>query len=212
MNCPECGNKILDVNQKFCEKCGIDLSGVEFKSDIKLFDNYQKYYIMTETYWKHGSGRIYNEKGLIIGSVHKKKKKRIVIKDSDDSILAIITGKSPSIHHIHMLSDPKGNIIAKYKKKMVSNFRSIFYLEDPEGIRKYEAYGEFMDFKFNIKDISTEKIIAEFDKVEKWKDEISSEILNFYDAYALKIKNSNIDHRMLLGFVLGSKYIIYDVF
>ncbi|MFX1312133.1 MAG: LURP-one-related family protein [Promethearchaeota archaeon] len=211
MICPECGNKILDINQKFCEKCGIDLSGGEFKSKIKLFDNRQKYYIMTETYWKHGSGKIYNEKGLIIGSVQKKKKK-ILIMDSNENILAIITRKSPSMRHIHNLSDPKGNLIAKYKKKMVSNFRSIFYLEDAEGIRIYEAYGDFMDFKFNIKNISTEKIIAEFDKVEKWKDEISSEILNFYDAYALKIRDRNIDQRMLLGFVLGSKYIIYDVF
>ena len=139
-------------------------------------------------------------------------KGKILIKDSDNNILATITRKSLSMRHIHFLIDPTGNLIAKYKKKMVSNFRSIFYLEDPEGTRKYEAYGEFMDFKFNVKDITTEKIIAEFDKVERWKNEISSEILNQYDAYALKIKDSIIDKRMLIGFVLGSKYIIYDVF
>ncbi|TKJ25063.1 MAG: hypothetical protein CEE42_08500 [Promethearchaeota archaeon Loki_b31] len=215
MKCPECGNKIIELDQKFCEKCGFDLSREEFKSELKLFDNLQKYYILTENYWKHGTGRIYNERGLIIGSIHKKKegfKGRILIKDSDNNILAKITRKSLSMRHIHFLSDPTGNLIAKYKKKMVSNFRSIFYLEDHVGTRKYEAYGEFMDFKFNIKDITTEKIIAEFDKVERWKNEISSEILNLYDAYALKIKDTIIDKRMLLGFVLGSKYIIYDVF
>ncbi|GAH54008.1 unnamed protein product, partial [marine sediment metagenome] len=82
-----------------------------------------------------------------------------------------------SVRREHKLRDPDGNLIAKYKKKMITNFRSVYYLEDGKGHRWYEAYGEFMDFRFNVKEISSEKIIAEFDKTEKWKSEIAPELL-----------------------------------
>ncbi|MFX1445402.1 MAG: LURP-one-related family protein, partial [Promethearchaeota archaeon] len=195
----------------YCENCGFDLYVTEFKSEVDLFDIQQKFYIMTENYWKHGSGKIFNEKGEIIGSVEKKSNNTL-IKDSDDKVLAVLTPKSLSLHHEHRLKDPKGNLIAKYKKKMVTNFRSVFFLEDGSGRRWYEAYGEFMDFQFYIKEIATEKIIAEFDKTQRWKDQIDNEFLNLYDSYALKIKDEVTDRKILLGFVFGAKYIIYDVF
>ncbi|MFW9971402.1 MAG: LURP-one-related family protein [Candidatus Odinarchaeota archaeon] len=211
LKCPECGKKIKNIEQKYCENCGYDLIEGEIKSNLNLFDLRQKFYIMTENYWKHGSGKIFNENGEVIGFIEEKNNK-ILIKNSDGSLLALISSKPLSLHHEHRLRDPDGNLIARYKKKMVTNFRSIFYLEDKFGHRWYEAYGEFMDFRFNVKEIASEKILAEFDKAQKWNDQIVPRLLKHYDSYALKINDQVTDRKILLGFVLGAKYIIYDVF
>ncbi|MFX1303618.1 MAG: zinc-ribbon domain-containing protein [Promethearchaeota archaeon] len=38
MNCPNCGTKLRDTNQKYCENCGIELINMNntSKQDVKL--------------------------------------------------------------------------------------------------------------------------------------------------------------------------------
>jgi hypothetical protein len=96
-------------------------------------------------------------------------------------------------------------LIAKLKKKKVSDFNSLYFLEDPKGTRWYIAKGEFINYQFIIEDLSINKIVAECDKTEKWQDMFSGKF-NHSNDYALHIFD-NTDRRVLLLFVIGIRQI-----
>ncbi len=215
--CPNCGIEIGSSEIKFCEKCGFKLLRDVEKQEIsaitystskkKLFDLNQEYYILKNEYWKTGSSNIFDAQDQIIGMVDSKKKKRIELKEVDGSIAATIQFKSKSMRGASELKDDKGNLIAKLKKKKISNFNSIYFLEDQQGTRWYVANGEFINFKFKIEDLSINKIVAECNKTEKWKDILRN--LDHKNDYALKILDRETDRRILLLFVVGIRQIRY---
>ena len=209
--CPNCGIEIGSPNQKFCEKCGLKLSpdnDLE-KHNIpkrKLFDLNQEYYILKNDYWKTGSGNIFDAQDQNIGFINGKKEKNVEITEVDGSITATIHFKSKSMRGASELRDNDGILIAKLKKKKVSDFNSIYFLEDSIGNRWYIAKGEFINFTFNIEDLSINKIVAECNKTEKWK-KIFSGKLDYDNDYALKIQDRGTDRRILLLFVVGIRQI-----
>lgn len=209
--CPNCGIETVSPNQKFCEKCGFKLSpdiALE-KQDIpksKLFDLNQEYYILKNDYWKTGSGNIFDAQDQNIGFINGKKEKNVEIKEVDGSITATIHFKSKSMKGASELKDDEGVLIARLKKKKISDFNSIYFLEDPKGTRWYIATGEFINYTFKIEDLSINKIVAECNKTEKWK-EIFSGKFNYDNDYTLHILDKKTDRRVLLLFVVGIRQI-----
>ena len=209
--CPNCGIEIVSSNQKFCEKCGFKLvPDKDLEKHIipkrKLFDLNQEYYILKNDYWKFGSGNIFDAQDQNIGFINGKKEKNVEITEVDGSITATIHFKSKSMRGASELRDNDGILIAKLKKKKISDFNSIYFLEDPKGNRWYIAKGEFINFTFNIEDLSINKTVAECNKTKKWKEVFSGKF-DYDNDYALKVLDKETDRRILLLFVVGIRQI-----
>ncbi len=73
MNCSKCGASLRSESQKFCEKCGAEISNLPIPQEKapvntpitsrqpsyrkgSLFDINRNYYILKEKYWDWGSG------------------------------------------------------------------------------------------------------------------------------------------------------------
>ena len=217
--CPNCDEEIKDKNsQNFCENCGFDLTQTEKtkaqtplkiseNNKIDLFDTNQNYYILKENYWKTGSGFIYNPYDQIIGIVDTIRKNKIELKENNGTVSATVNFKG-SMKGASELKDKDGKMLAKLKKKKISTFNSIYFLEDPKGTRWYEATGEFISFQFQIKDLSINRIVAECDLTEKWKDSLHGNF-DHKNTHALTILDNETDRRILLLFLIGIRQIRY---
>ena len=228
--CPNCEAEIRKPSQKFCEMCGSKLDVVVEESEIistpsdpsqhisysrpgGLFDINRTYYVLKEKYWDFGSGDILDEKNQVIGKMKRKIfsiRKKIELREIDGTISASIHEKLISARGAQDLKDPEGNLIARIKKKLLTLFKPKLWLEDPEGNRWYEAEGKFMGFSFKVRDLSTQKIVAEIEKADKWRDVFLGGMFDFKDTYVLRILDNETDRRILLGFVISIDNIMHD--
>ncbi|MFX0071864.1 MAG: LURP-one-related family protein [Candidatus Hermodarchaeota archaeon] len=178
-----------------------------------LFDLNRSYYILKEKYWDWGSGDIMDENGQIIGKMKRKIlsiRKKVDLKELDGTVSASIHAKIISARQAQDLKDPEGNLIARIKKKILTFLKPKFFLEAPDGTRWYEAQGNFMGFSFKVKDLSTNKIVAEIEKADRWRDYFLGGFFDFKDTYALRILDNETDRRILLGFVLSIDNVLHD--
>jgi len=218
--CVNCGTKIKSESQKFCENCGFELVENEKAVDQKnseivlnlrnksknLFDFNQDIYILKEDFWKSGSGHIYNSIDQIIGTINGIKKKEVELIDANGEITSKIRFKSGSMRGASELIDNEGNLIARLKKKKMTTFNSIYYLEDITGTNRFEAEGEFINFTFSIKNLSLNKIVAECNKTENYKDLLKGRF-DHKNTYALRILDKQSDRRILLLLIIGIRQI-----
>jgi len=230
--CNNCGAEIKDLSQNFCEKCGSPIpasvrqggtapipttpavSRVPSSSQPGgLFDINRNYYILKEKYWDWGSGEILDEHNQIIGRMKRvilSIRRRVELQEIDGSIAATIHAKIVSARGAQDLKDPQGNLIARIKKKILSLFRPVFYLEDPQGNQWFRAQGKFMGFSFKVYDVTTGNVIAEIEKADRWRDIFLGGLLDFKDTYALRILDNVTDRRILVGFVLSIDNVLHD--
>ncbi|MHA1689643.1 MAG: LURP-one-related family protein [Promethearchaeota archaeon] len=220
MFCPSCGAKLRSANQNFCEQCGAQLKPVQSSKQTPLtpskeglFSLNRNYYILKEKYWDWGSGDILDENNQVIGKMKRKIfsiRKKVELLEVDGTVSASIHAKLISARSAQDLKDAEGNLIARIKKKILSFFRPKFYLEDPDGNSWYEAQGAFLGWSYKIKDLSTDKIVAEVEKADRWRDIFLGGIFDFKDTYALRILDNETDRRILLGFVLSIDNVLHD--
>jgi len=237
MHCPKCG-EIIEKEQRFCEFCGYDLINIEIQEKVDsieekieqnhnnkpyflpynnpggLFDINRNFYLFKEKYWDWGSGDILDEHGNIIGKMKRKIfsiRRKIELREIDGTVAATIHTKLASLRGAQDLKDPEGNLIARIKKKFFSLFRPKFYLEDAAGRRWFEAQGKFLGFSFKIYDLSSRKVVAEVEKLDKWRDIFFGGLFDYKDMYALRILDNTIDRRILTGFVLSIDNVLHDV-
>ncbi len=220
--CSNCGVEFKDLNQRFCQECGFELTSVSTSEGIVeqkapiltgLFDISRKYYILKEKYWDWGSGDILDENNQIIGRMHRiifSIRKRVELQEIDGTIAATIHAKLISARGAQDLKTPEGVLIARIKKKILSFFRPVFYLEAPDGTQWFRAQGKFMGFSFKVYDVTTGNIVAEIEKADKWRDIFLGGMFDFKDTYALKILDNKTDRRILLGFVLSIDNVLHD--
>ncbi len=237
MYCPNCGTEVKEKEQNFCEKCGTE---IEHRQEVKvptpqvqrtvpqvtipqptpaildgkgLFDLSRDYYVLRETIWDIGEGEIYDERGNVIGLMHRKLlsvRRRVKLKEINGTTSAVIHQKIFSARGANDLFDPEGNLIARIKKKILAVIHPKFWLEDPSGERWYEAVGNFFGWSFTITDLTDGKVIAQIEKADKWRDVFLRGIFDFSDTYALKILDHETDRRILLGFVLSIDNTMHD--
>jgi len=228
--CPNCGEEIVP-EQQYCQRCGVKLDSASTNKNnnmprenasssqkidsnsLGLFDLNRNYYVLKEKYWDFGSGEILDEKGNIIGKMRRifiSVRRKIELLEKDGSIAATIHEKIISARGAQDLKDPQGNLIARIKKKITSFFRPKFWLEDPEGNRWFEAQGEFLGWSFKIYDLTTDEVVAEIEKADRWRDLFLRGLFDFKDTYALKILDNTTDRRILLGFVLSIDNVLHD--
>ncbi|MFX0036812.1 MAG: LURP-one-related family protein [Candidatus Hermodarchaeota archaeon] len=233
--CASCGAEIKDLTQNFCEQCGSPIpdsvrqaqpastpvrttptmpSGIEsYHRAGGLFDLNRNYYILKEKYWDWGSGDILDEKNQPIGRMKRvilSIRRRVELQEIDGTISATIHSKIISARGAQDLKDPQGNLIARIKKKILSFFRPVFYLEDPNGNQWFRAQGKFMGFSFKVYDVTTGNVVAEIEKADKWRDLFLGGLFDFKDTYALRILDNETDRRILLGFVLSIDNVLHD--
>jgi len=233
--CPSCGDEIKDPSQNYCEKCGEPVPASIKAGEVVsppasqtaappsrmsthdlpggLFDINRSYYILKEKYWDWGSGDILDENNQIIGRMKRvilSIRRRVELQEIDGTIAATIHAKLISARGAQDLKDPQGNLIARIKKKILSFFRPVFFLEDPNGVEWFRAQGKFMGFSFKVYDVTTGKIVAEIEKADKWRDLFLGGLLDFKDTYALRILDNETDRRILVGFVLSIDNVLHD--
>ena len=230
MSCPNCGDKI-DENQKFCEKCGTEVRSVKKPpekgekiyqpsspsqtpiSSANLFDINRNYYIIKERMWDMGYGDIMDEEGKLIGRMNRilfSIRRRVELQELDGTVVATIHSKIVSARGAQDIKDNNGELIARIKKKILTFFKSKFFLEDPLGTRWFEAEGDFFGWSFKIYDLTTGKLVAEIEKADRWRDVFLGGIFDFADNYALRILDNETDRRILLGFVLSIDNVMHD--
>jgi uncharacterized protein YxjI len=238
MYCLYCGNNLIEEKQIFCEQCGslLSKSPVDYdnlpmdksqqdaaiilknrniisENSGDLFNLNRNYYILKEKYWDFGSGEILDENGRVIGHMRRKFlsfRRKIELSNPNGSIAATIYEKIVSARGAQDLKDPDGFQIARIKKKITSFFHPKFWLEDPDGNKWYEARGEFMGWSFNVVDLTTNQVVAEIEKADRWRDVFLNGLFDFKDTYALKILDNVTDRRILLGFVLSIDNVLHD--
>ncbi|MFX1586642.1 MAG: LURP-one-related family protein [Promethearchaeota archaeon] len=229
MHCSHCGTKIKDKNQKYCEECGSELKKIEsMESESKtvsttpepekhkeggLFDLDRSYYLIKERMWDMGFGDIMDEKGKLIGKMNRiifSIRRRVELQEVDGTVVATIHSKILSARGAQDLKDPAGNMIARIKRKILTFFKHKFYLESPDGTRWYEAIGNFMGWSFKVYEVATNKLIAEIEKADRWRDVFLGGMFDFADTYALKILDNETDRRILVGFVLSIDNVLHD--
>ncbi len=228
--CPSCGEKLKGEEQNFCEKCGANLEVYKKEGKVEpqittpsstvtqprsgtLFDLNRNYYILKEKYWDWGSGDILDDKGQIIGKMKRKIlsiRKKVELKELDGTVAATIHAKLISARSAQDLKDADGNLIARIKKKILTLLKPKFFLEAPDGTRWYKAQGNFMGFSFKVKDLSTNRIVAEIEKADRWRDYFLGGMFDFKDTYALRILDNETDRRILVGFVLSIDNVLHD--
>jgi uncharacterized protein YxjI len=224
--CSNCGVELKDLNQRFCQECGFKLTSVAKQAPASapasapaatrpmgLFDINRNYYILKEKYWDWGSGDILDENNQKIGRMHRiifSIRKRVELQEVDGTIAATIHSKLISARGAQDLKTPEGELIARIKKKILSFFRPVFFLEAPDGTEFYRAQGKFMGFSFKIYDVTTGNVVAEIEKADRWRDIFLGGMFDFKDTYALKILDNKIDRRILLGFVLSIDNVLHD--
>ncbi|MFW9770925.1 MAG: LURP-one-related family protein [Promethearchaeota archaeon] len=233
MFCQNCGEKIANNDQKYCEKCGSELrrpikeeegknskpkkeNTVSKPSQLEgasLFDISRNYYLIKERMWDMGFGDIMDEKGKLIGKMNRvifSIRRRVELQEVDGTVAATIHSKIISARGAQDLKDPSGNLIARIKRKILTFFRNVFYLEDPSGQRWYTAEGDFMGWSFKIFEVASQKLVAEIEKADRWRDVFLGGVFDFADSYALKILDNETDRRILVGFVLSIDNVLHD--
>ena len=225
MYCHNCGNKISDETQKYCEQCGVKLNHAsvksttsqpqekQSKSDASLFDLSRTYYLIHEKSWNFGSGDIYDENGNVIGRMKREFfniRRKVDLLEVDGTVAATLEEKVVSLRGENRILDPQGNLIARIKKKITSFIHPKFWLEDPDENRWYDAKGEFMGWSFRVIESETGKTVAEIEKADKWQDIFLGGIFNYQDKYALKILDNETDRRILVAFVLSIDNVLHD--
>ncbi len=230
--CNNCGAEISDLTQRFCEKCGSPIAASTRQVETApiqtrptgprvypssppggLFDINRNYYILKEKYWDWGSGDILDEHNQIIGKMKRiilSIRRRVELQEVDGTIAATIHAKLVSARGAQDLKDPQGNLIARIKKKILSLFRPVFFLEDPQGNQWFRAQGKFMGWSFKVYDVTTGNVIAEIEKADRWRDVFLGGLLDFKDTYALRILDNQTDRRILVGFVLSIDNVLHD--
>lgn len=237
--CNNCGAEIKNTSQKLCESCGSPLEPSATQSETAstqstamqphehpggLFDINRNYYLFKKKYWDNwetlplepewGSSDILDENNQVIGRMKRiihGIRRRVELSEVDGSVTATIHAKIVSARGARDLKDPQGNLIARIKKKILSFFKSTFYLEDPNGNQWFRAQGEFTRFSFKIFDVTTGKVVAEIEKADKWRDVFLRGLLDFKDKYALKVLDNETDRRILLAFVLSIDNVLHDL-
>ncbi|MBY9014704.1 MAG: LURP-one-related family protein [Candidatus Lokiarchaeota archaeon] len=230
MKCPNCGDP-ANEDQKFCEKCGSEIRAVQSPPEKKepinltsapkqtplegtgLLDLSRNYFILKEKLWDWGSGPIYDENHQEIGRMKRiilSIRRRVELQELDGTVVATIHSKIVSARGAQDLKTPDGELIARIKKKILTFFKSKFFLEDPLGTRWFEAEGDFFGWSFKIYDLTTGKLVAEIEKADKWRDVFLGGLFDFADTYALKILDNETDRRILLGFVLSIDNVMHD--
>ena len=178
-----------------------------------MLDLSRNYFILKEKLWDWGSGPIYDESHQEIGRMKRiilSIRKRVELQELDGTVVATIHSKIVSARGAQDLKTPDGELIARIKKKILTFFKSKFFLEDPLGTRWFEAEGDFFGWSFKIYDITTGKLVAEIEKADRWRDVFLGGIFDFADTYALKILDNETDRRILLGFVLSIDNVMHD--
>jgi uncharacterized protein YxjI len=225
--CPECGTRVSE-DQRYCEQCGLELprKPQEQKQDVKttqperpqhvpkLFDIKRNYYIIKEKMWDLGFGDIMDDKGQVIGKMHRilfSIRRRVELQELDGTVVATIHSKIVSARGAQDLKDAEGNSVARIKRKILTFFKQKFYLEEPvTKTRWYEAEGDFFGWSFRIYELATGKLVAEIEKSDKWRDIFLGGIFDFSDTYALKIIDNVTDRQILVGFVLSIDNVLHD--
>jgi len=223
--CSNCGVEVKDINQRFCQECGSQLTTEVKQTPVSapvsapvgarpmgLFDINRNYYVLKEKYWDWGSGDILDENNQKIGRMHRiifSIRKRVELQEIDGTIAATIHAKLISARGAQDLKTPEGELIARIKKKILSFFRPVFFLEAPDGTEWFRAQGKFMGFSFKVYDV-TGNVVAEIEKADKWRDIFLGGMFDFKDTYALKILDNKTDRRVLLGFVLSIDNVLHD--
>jgi uncharacterized protein YxjI len=224
--CDNCGAKVSN-EQKFCEKCGSELirespsemkpepqSRATSKTDVSLFDLNRNYYVIKEKMWDLGYGDILDEKGQLIGRMNRQIfsiRRRVELQEVDGTVVATIHSKIVSARGAQDLKTPDGQPIARIKRKILTFFRNVFYLEEPETrTRWYVAEGNFMGWSFKIYETATRKLVAEIEKADRWRDVFLGGLFDYSDTYALKILDNETDRRILVGFVLSIDNVLHD--
>jgi len=163
--------------------------------------------------WDMGYGDIMDEEGKLIGRMNRillSIRRRVELQELDGTVVATIHSKIISARGAQDLKTPEGELIARIKKKILTLFKSKFFLEDPMGNRWYEADGDFFGWSFKIYDLTTNKLVAEIEKADRWRDVFLGGIFDFADKYALRILDNETDRRILLGFVLSIDNVMHD--
>ncbi|MHA1712652.1 MAG: LURP-one-related family protein, partial [Candidatus Ranarchaeia archaeon] len=128
------------------------------------------YYVIQEKVWKLGGGDILNEKGQLLGRMHRvilSLRADIELEEPDGTKIAKIRRKIISLRPRYDILDMNDNLLGCTQQKLLAIFRPKIWMEDPQGREVYVAQGNFMRWDFDIKYRGTK--VAEIRKADRWR-------------------------------------------
>jgi len=178
-----------------------------------LFDSQHEFYVLHEKYWNWGSGDILDEKGIVIGKMHRvflSLRARIELKEVDGALSAQIHRKLVAIRSTYDLKDAQDVLIGRLRKAILNIIHPKIWLEDAMGNKILEARGSFMRYDFVVYDMSG-KVIAEINMLNRWKEFfMGGSFLDFSDRYGIRVIDKSVDRRLILGFCIAIDNTMHD--
>jgi uncharacterized protein YxjI len=178
-----------------------------------LLDPTITYYVLKEDWWNWGSGNIYDQKGNTIGNMHRRVlsiRAFTEVKSIDDDLLFSVERKLISIRASYVIKDRQGNMLGRTNKKILTLFRPKLWLENNKGKKILVAQGNFLGKDFQIK-FPKGKPVAKVGKSDFFRDLfIGGSLFDFTDTYVIQIIDSELDKRLLLGFVIAIDNSVHD--
>ncbi len=215
-SCPHCGEKIDSPDAKFCTKCGQQLTTeatIPSSGRSGLLDPSRKYYFIKERYWDLGYGDIYDEKGDIIGRMHRRLislRALVELREADnETIVGAVHRKIVAVRPTYDIKDANDRLVGRVAKKILSFFRPSLWLQDEKGKKLLTAKGNLFGWNFKIFDAKN-KLVAEVSKGDALRDMFIGGVFDFSDKYAVHVFKDDVDRLLLLGFVVAIDNIVHD--
>ncbi|GAB4314366.1 MAG: hypothetical protein Kow0069_15760 [Promethearchaeota archaeon] len=238
--CWQCGARVYE-GQVYCERCGTRLAAEEppeapaqgrqgvveapapaaspeirarqRRGTGKLFDPSREFYVLHEKYWDWGSGDIFDERGDLIGTMHRRwfsLRGVIELKEVTGEVAATIHRKILSIRQTYDLKDSRDRLLARFNRAILAIIHPRIYVEDPSGRMILEGRGNFVRWDFRIHDAADGHVVAEVHKLDRWQDVFLGGAFDFSDQYAVRVVDPGVDRRLVVGMALAIDNSLHD--
>ncbi|MDQ1281029.1 MAG: hypothetical protein QG670_2293 [Thermoproteota archaeon] len=171
------------------------------------------YFVMKEKWWDWGGGDVYDQKGSVIGRMHRRVlsiRAFTEVSNGDGSLLFSVEKKLISMRPSYMIKDNQESVLGRTNRKILTLFRPQLWLEDESGSKTLEAQGNLLGRNFEIRN-SENTVIAQVGKSDFFRDLVlGGGLFDFSDSYAVKVFDKGLDKRLILGFVIAIDNSVHD--
>jgi uncharacterized protein YxjI len=186
----------------------------EVEANAPLFDPRRLYYIFDRSWWGFGAGRIYDQKGNVIGHFYRRVisvRRSIEFREADNATVSAVLHKKLTSLDTMEIENGHQLHLARIKMKIQKTESPGIWLEDLQGNLMLSPEGNFGTFSFVVYD-RLKNEVAEVDKAEKWKNIFVGE-----DGFDIKGKHAifiqegvQCERRFILALMIAVEETLHE--